>query len=155
MHVNDYMVVLQSYLKEIGIDVKLEYADNAEWSGTIMYEIPEGMIFLSHGFDNNIINQAYSNFALQNEGNGMLNKCKLLPEDLKAAMDRAMSAPDTDTMMTEWKTAAKLLFDDYCLAYTIAHTKGSRVLCNDRIVDEGWISTPCNYMNFSNIGVCK
>lgn len=155
MHVNDYMVVLQSYLKEIGIDVKLEYADNAEWSGTIMYEIPEGMIFLSHGFDNNIINQAYSNFALQNEGNGMLNKCKLLPGELKEAMDNAMSAPDTDSMMTQWKTAAKLLFDDYCLAYTIAHTKGSRVLCNDRIVDDGWISTPCNYMNFSNIGVCK
>lgn len=155
IHVNDYMVVLQGYLKEIGIDVQLEYADNAEWSGTIMYEIPEGMIFLTHGFDNNIINQAYSNFALKNEGNGMLNKCKQVPDELKAALDKAMEAPDTDTMKAEWANAVKLLFDDYCLAYTVGHTKGSRVLCNDRIVDMGWISTPCNYMNFSNIAVCK
>ncbi|WP_320956618.1 ABC transporter substrate-binding protein [Enterocloster asparagiformis] len=155
LHLNDYMVVLQGYLKDIGIDAKLEYADNAEWSGTIMYDIPEGMTLISHGFDNNIINQAYSNFALSNEGNGMLNKCKIVPENLKEALDRAMAAPDNDTMMNEWKTAIKILFDDECLAYTICHAKASRIICNDRIVDMGWISTACNYMDFTKLAVCK
>lgn len=153
--VNDYMVVLQGYLKEIGIEAKLDYSDNAEWSGTIMYEIPEGMVLFSHGFDNNIINQAYSNFALSNEGNGMLNRSKIVPEDLKTALDNAIGAPDTETMMDEWKTINKLIFDEYCLAYTISHYQGTRVVCNDRILDMGWLATPSNYQDYTRIAVRK
>lgn len=154
MNLNDYMVALQAYLADVGINLDLQYADNAEWSGTIMYEIPDGMILSNHSFDNNIINQAFSNFAsVDGRGVGLLHRSKIHPQELTDHLLAALGTQSTSEMMKHWYEANKLIFDTYCIAYTIGHTSAVQIVCNDRIVDMGWMVTACNYMDYTAVAV--
>ena len=58
-----YMIAIQGYLKDVGIDIELDYQETAIWTSKGIYETDEGMILAGHGFGSNLVNQAVNNFS--------------------------------------------------------------------------------------------
>ena len=148
-----WMVAIQGYLKDVGINMRIEILDVAEWVGTYLYDIPEGMILgARHSFSSNIVNQVLSNFSYNAIGGvGMLNKCSLHPADLNDALQNAVSARNEDEMLTNFKEACKLLFDHYCLAYPMADSNMSVAICKDNIVDIGCFETGSDFPDYNKV----
>lgn len=141
-----YMIALQGYLKEIGIEVELDYQETAIWTSKGIYEIEEGMILAGHGFGANLVNQAVNNFSKRAvQGVGMLKNSKLHPDDLDEALMNALSATDTEEMLENMHKAEKLIIDEYCLGYPVVMKSGSSIIANKNLVDDGFIA---NYNEF-------
>jgi peptide/nickel transport system substrate-binding protein/glutathione transport system substrate-binding protein len=153
MDMTSWMVAVQGYLKEVGINMRIEILDVAEWVGTYLYDIPEGMIFgPRHSFSSNIVNQVLSNFSYNAiNGVGMLNKCMLHPADLNDALQKAVAASNEDEMLANFKDACKLLFDEYCLAYSLANSNSSVIICKDNIIDKGCFDTGSDFPDYNLI----
>lgn len=136
-----YMVALQGYLKEVGIEVELDYQETAIWTSKGIYETDEGMILAGHGFGANLVNQAVNNFSKRAiDGVGMLKNSKLHPDDLDEALMKALGATDDSEMLSYMHTAEKLIIDEYCLGYPVVMAYGKQIIAADDIVDNGFIS---------------
>jgi len=153
MDMTNWLVGIQGYLKAVGITLRIEILDVAEWVSTYMYDIPEGMIFgPRHSFSSNIVNQALSNFSFNAIGGvGMLNKCMLHPADVNDALQKAVSSDNDSDMLSNFKNACKLIFDEYCLAYPLANSSSSVVICKDNIVDKGCFNAGCEFPDYNLI----
>lgn len=136
-----YMVALQGYLKEVGIEVELDYQETAIWTSKGIYETDEGMILAGHGFGANLVNQAVNNFSKRAiDGVGMLKNSKLHPDDLDEALMKALGATDDAEMLSYMHTAEKLIIDEYCLGYPVVMAYGKQIITAADIVDNGFLS---------------
>lgn len=142
-----YMIAIQSYLKNIGIEVELEYQDNALWQSSGIYEIDDGMILCGHGYGSNLVNQAVANFSKRAVGGvGMLNKSKIHPDDLDAVLMQALSATNDEEMYELMQEAERLIIDEYCIGYPVITAYYDQIITQPNIVDEGF----CNTYNRGN-----
>ena len=147
-----YMIAIQGYLKDVGIDVTLDYQETAIWTAKGIYETDEGMILAGHGFGANLVNQAVNNFSKRAiDGVGMLKNSKLHPDDLDAVLMAALSAVDTDEMLGYMHEAEKLIIDEYCLGYPVVIAAASQIVAAPDIVDNGFIASYNEYWDWSNI----
>lgn len=139
-----YMVAIQGYLAEVGIQVELEYLQNAQWQASGIYEIDDGMILCGHGYGSNLVNQAISNFSQRAVGGvGMLNKSKIHPDDLNELLVTALGCTDEAEMYSLMQQAEKLIIDEYCIGYPVITSYYDQILTQPDIVDEGF----CNSFN--------
>lgn len=147
-----YMIAVQGYLAEVGIEVELDYQETAVWTSTGIYETDGGMILAGHGFGYNLVNQMASNFSKRAiAGVGMLKNSKIHPDDLDTAIMNALRAKDTDTMLKYAKEAQKLIIDEYCLGYPVVMGASSNFIHSDKIVDEGCFTGGDSYPNWNLI----
>ena len=147
-----YMVAIQAYMAEIGIDCELVYLDNAAWQSTAgIYGDGKTscMVLCGHGYGSNLVQQAVSNFSLRakEEGSvGMMNHSAIHPEDLDKAIMAALSATDDATMYKNMQEAEYLLIDKYMIAYPVLTAYYDQIITQANIVDEGF----CNSYNRGN-----
>jgi len=147
-----YMVALQGYLKEIGIELELDYQETAIWTSKGIYETEEGMILAGHGFGANLVNQAVNNFSKRAvSGVGMLKNSKVHPDDLDAALMSALGATDNDEMLKYMHEAERLIIDEYCLGYPVVMAYGSDLITAADIIDDGFIANYNEMLSFTKI----
>ena len=147
----DYLVAIQGYLKEIGVDLAIEQMETAEWRSTGIYDIPEGMILAGHGFGANLVNQQVSNFSKRAKaGVGMLKEVKLHPDDLDECIMNALQASDTAEMLKNEFEAQRLIIDEYCLGYPLG-MKASQVYMAAQDVNVAGFETMNEYVDFTQI----
>ena len=136
-----YMVAIQGYLKEVGIELELDYQETAIWTSKGIYETDEGMILAGHGFGVNLVNQAVNNFSKRCiQGVGMLKNSKIHPDDLDAALMSALSAADNEKMLEYMHEAERLIIDEYCLGYPVVMCYGKDLITASDIIDDGFIA---------------
>ena len=154
LNLTNQMIAIQGYLADVGITAQLEYQDVSIWSSKTIYSIEDGMVFVSHGFGTNIINQAVSNFSQRAvDGVGMLKDSALHPDDVNEALMNALSAKDEETMYEEFNEAQRLIFDEYCLAYPVDSDAYSWQSVSDHFHDNGCFGTRTEYYNYTLLTV--
>lgn len=154
LNLTNQMIAIQGYLADVGITANLEYQDVSIWSSKTIYSIEDGMVFVSHGFGTNIVNQAVSNFSQRAvDGVGMLKDSALHPDDVNEALLNALSAKDDATMYDEFNEAQRLIFNKYCLAYPVDSDAYSWMNVNDRFQDNGCFGTRTEYYNYTLLTV--
>ena len=137
-----YMVAIQGYLKEVGINVELDYQETAIWTSKGIYETDGGMILAGHGFGANLVNQAVNNFSKRAiEGVGMLKNSKLHPDDLDEALMSALRATDQQAMLDNMHEAEKLIIDTYCLGYPVVLATSQNLTTQANLIDNGYINS--------------
>lgn len=137
-----YMIAIQGYLKEIGIEVELDYQETAIWTSKGIYETDGGMILAGHGFGANLVNQAVNNFSKRAiEGVGMLKNSKLHPDDLDAVLMDALRATDETQMLNDMHEAEKLIIDTYCLGYPVVMASSQNLTTQANLIDDGCINS--------------
>lgn len=152
-----YMVAIQAYLKEIGIDCELVYLDPAAWQSTAgIYGDGKTscMVLCGHGYGSNLVQQAAANFSLQatKEGSvGMMNHSAIHPEDLDACIMAALSAKDDETMYKNMQKAEKLLIDEYAIAYPVLTAYYDQIITQPNIIDAGFCNTYNRGNDFSKL----
>lgn len=147
-----YMVAMQGYLKEVGIEIELDYQETAIWTSKGIYETDEGMILAGHGFGANLVNQAVNNFSKRAiDGVGMLKNSKLHPDDLDTALMKALSATDDAEMLSYMHEAERLIIDEYCLGYPVVMAYGKQIITAEDIVEGGFISGYNEYETWNNL----
>lgn len=136
------MVAIQGYLKEVGINVELDYQETAIWTSKGIYETDGGMILAGHGFGANLVNQAVNNFSKRAiEGVGMLKNSKLHPDDLDEALMSALRATDQQAMLDNMHEAEKLIIDTYCLGYPVVLATSQNLTTQANLIDNGYINS--------------
>ena len=147
-----YMVAIQGYLAEVGIDVTLDYQETAIWTSRGIYQIDEGMILAGHGFGANLVNQAVSNFSQRAiSGVGMLKDSKIHPDDLNDVLMSALSATDTEEMLSYMHEAERLIIDEYCLGYPVVIAFSTQIIAQPDIIDSGFVQAYNEYMDWTKV----
>jgi len=147
-----YMVAIQGYLADVGITLNLDYQETSIWVSKGIYETDEGMILAGHGFGDNLVNQAVSNFSKRAiEGVGMLKNSMLHPDDLDTVLMNALRASNTDKMLEYMHEAERLIIDVYCLGYPVVLGKTGALTKAANVIDDGCIVSNNNYFDFTSI----
>ncbi len=143
--------IVQSQLKEIGIDLEVVLLEQSVWLETFK-KAQDGFIIGGHGFGSNLANQMRSNFSqAAKDGVGMMSYSMLHPDDLNAVINAAVSATDTETMIANIKEANRMISDVYALAYPVFLQPAYYILLSNKLADVGCFNNTSLSFDYSKL----
>lgn len=141
--------MIQANLAEIGIDLEIKLDERNLWFEE-MYGIDEGMIVGRNSFDNDLCNNLLSNYSKASVGGvGLLNQCKIHPDDLDEAIRNSITATSMEEMYAYEKEAQKLLIDEYCIMYPVFTNARTFISLTPDINDNGCFGTVTGAFNYN------
>ncbi len=130
---------IQGYLKEVGIEVKLEAAPSSRFSPIQQGGKWEGLITATTTANPDVAAALAQRYA----GNPKYNGLMLAPEDYVQLLQNAIVAVDFQTKQKNILDAQKLLIDKYSLIIPI-FTQFSTAVTQQTVHSHGFYSTPFN-----------
>lgn len=141
--------MVQANLREIGIEAEVKLDERSLWFEE-MYGIDEGMIIGRNSFDFDLCNNLKSNYSKDAIGGvGLLNQCKIHPDDLDAAIQNSISATSMEEMYAYEKEAQRLLVDEYCIMYPVFTNCRTYISLTPEINDNGCFGTTTGAFNYN------
>ena len=143
-------VIIQSQLKQIGINLEIEMVEAGVWIQAAFS--PDGVPIWAHSYGYNLALQQMQNFGTH--GSGMGGPVKTLPEEIVEASKKAIAAPTEEEMIQHVKEANKIMTED-ATAYLIYTSFAYGGIWNNKVADSGCLDNYNLVFDFTKVAPKK